>query len=158
MKKLILLLSTFVALEANSPPIPKETDWDLARRQDLNWKERLTPRNVYDFLVRQNIHNAEIVFRQIVQETGHFTSRVCKEYNNLFGMTQSTETVPPVAYYVRYKNWKESVIRYKEWQMHKFKDGWNLSDYYTFLNKVRYAKDSLYVAKLRKININKYIK
>lgn len=120
--------------------------------------EELTPKNVYNYLSECNIIAVDIVFRQILQETGHLTSRLCRECNNLFGMTRTLKTNPPTIEFVSYTNWKESIVKHREWQTRRMQNGWDLSDYYSFLQNVRYAgKDSLYVSKLQRININKYL-
>lgn len=60
-------------------------------------------------LIYYELDFPEIVYTQAILETGHFKSRICKEYNNLFGLYNST-----INDYYKFDNWWESVIGYKE--------------------------------------------
>lgn len=97
--------------------------------------------NLKNWMKDLNIEHANIVFNQARHETGNFTSNRFKKYNALFGF-QITDTN-----IIKYKSWKESVIDYKCWQMKRLKPDEN---YYDFLIRIKYAKDSLYIKKLKK--------
>ena len=104
--------------------------------------------DVYRYLVHLDVKHKEIVLSQIVLETGWFTSYSCKNRNNITGFTNNN------GYYV-YNTWKESVNHYKKWQDKYYKKGC----YYSFLTDVGYAKDSIYVYKLKQLvgKLNKMI-
>jgi len=160
MKKAILILTAMVGLNINMPKAPPIDPWKLVSMQDIKFKEELTPKNVYQFLIRQNIRFADIVFRQVLHETGYLTSWICREKNNLFGMTKATKSIdsmPTQLVYHHYTDWKQSVLAYKNWQTRHIQKGRDVSDYYQFLVKVRYAEDPLYIWKLKKIDIKKYL-
>lgn len=98
--------------------------------------------NLYTALDKYHISNPSIVVAQALLETGYFTSYVCKEKNNLFGLRR-----PSDGSYYSFRNWEESVKAYKDYVQYKYKGG----DYYTFLRKIGYAEDPFYVDKLRSI-------
>lgn len=77
-----------------------------------------------------------------ILETGYFISRVCLENNNLFGLRR-----PSNGEYYKFKNWEESVKAYRDYVQYKYKGG----DYFSFLNRIGYAEDNIYVSKVRSI-------
>ena len=83
-----------------------------------------------------------IVIAQALLETGYFTSRVCLENNNLFGLRR-----PKDGGYYEFDNWEESVKAYRDYVQYKYKGG----DYYQFLQRIGYAEDPDYVTKVRQI-------
>lgn len=87
--------------------------------------------------------HSEIVYAQAVLETGHFRSKVCKEYNNLFGLYNSTTKD-----YYKFNHWTESVIAYINYIQYRYTPP---NNYYKFLERIGYAQDSLYVSKLKNI-------
>ena len=95
-----------------------------------------------------NVQHPEIVYAQAVLETGHFRSKVCKEYNNLFGLYDSKN-----GDYYRFNHWSESVVGYLNYIQYKFHPP---DDYYTFLQSIGYAEDSLYINKLKRLVSSKY--
>jgi hypothetical protein len=59
-------------------------------RSYRNWEEReLTMFNLLEVIREVGLTNGLIVLAQALLETGYFKSRVCKEYNNLFGLYDS---------------------------------------------------------------------
>lgn len=93
-----------------------------------------------------DIKHPHIVYAQAILETGYFRSRVCREYNNLFGLYDSKKRD-----YYRFNHWSESVVAYMNCIQYKYKPQ---TDYYVFLTEIGYAEDSLYIDKLKKI-VNK---
>ena len=71
-------------------------------------------------LKRLNVRFPEIILAQSILETGHFSSRIFKENNNLFGMKQararSTTAVGTQLNHAYYDNWKQSVMDYALFQ------------------------------------------
>lgn len=92
------------------------------------------------------LEHKDIVYAQAILETGHFKSKVCLKYNNLFGLYNSKEKR-----YCKFKHWTESVIAYKEWIQKKYQP---LNNYYTFLEDINYAEDESYTRLLKEI-VNK---
>lgn len=104
--------------------------------------------HLYVVLLYYEIQYPEIVYTQAILETGYFTSRICKEYNNLFGLYNSATQD-----YYRFNHWSESVVAYKNYIQYKYKGGC----YYEFLENIGYAEDPNYIKKLKRI-VNKYDK
>jgi hypothetical protein len=95
-------------------------------------------------LIYYELDFPEIVYSQAILETGHFKSRICKEYNNLFGLYNSTTND-----YYKFDNWWESVIGYKELVQKKYYR--SEESYYYFLKNLPYAEDPKYINKIKKI-------
>lgn len=102
----------------------------------------LTISNLYEVLEKHKVSNKIIVIAQAILETGYFTSRVCLEQNNLFGLRR-----PSTGDYYGFKNWEESVKAYRDYVQYKYKGG----DYFAFLDRIGYAEDKAYIEKLRSI-------
>lgn len=93
------------------------------------------------------LENKDIVYAQAVLETGHFTSRVCLEYNNLFGLYDSKNKD-----YYKFNHWVESIVAYKECIQKKYQPP---NNYYTFLEEINYAEDENYTKLLKEIVKNR---
>ena len=98
--------------------------------------------NLAMVLEQQGVSHPRIVIAQALLETGYFTSRVCLENNNLFGLRR-----PKDGSYYEFDNWEESVKAYRDYVQYKYKGG----DYYQFLQRIGYAEDPDYVTKVRLI-------
>lgn len=96
-----------------------------------------------------NVQHSNIVYAQAILETGHFKSRVCKEYNNLFGLYDSKNKD-----YYKFEHWSESVKAYVDYIQYKYN---SIDNYYDFLLNIGYAEDPEYINKL-KILVNQYEK
>ena len=88
------------------------------------------------------LSNQLFVMAQALLETGHFSSRVCKEYNNLFGLYDSKSRD-----YFRFARWEDSVVGYKKMIQYKYKGG----NYLNFLKRIGYAEDPRYITKIAKM-------
>ena len=115
----------------------QNTIYIVKSRQKLS---RLTESNVYNELKRQGIKHPKIVLAQSKLETGLYTSKVCKQYNNLFGLMKGKS-------YRKFNHWTESITYYKNHIQSRYKGG----DYYAFLSKIGYAEDNKYCYKLKKL-------
>lgn len=89
------------------------------------------------------IQYPEIVYAQALLETGHFKSKLCTQYNNLFGLYNSRTKS-----YYKFDNWWDSVIAYRDKVQYKYKGN---TDYYTFLVKLPYATDPNYIRKIKQL-------
>lgn len=94
------------------------------------------------------IQYPQIVHAQALLETGHFTSRICKEYNNLFGLYNST-----IGNYYSFEHWSDSVIAYRDFVQYKYNGD---TDYYTFLIDLPYATDPDYIRKIKQLEHKYY--
>lgn len=93
--------------------------------------------NYYD------VKHPKIVYAQAVLETGHFRSKVCQEYNNLFGLYNSSTKD-----YYKFSHWSESVVAYINYIQYRYKPP---NDYYEFLERIGYAEDVDYIKKVKSI-------
>lgn len=89
------------------------------------------------------IQYPQIVYAQALIETGHFKSKLCTQYNNLFGLYNSRTRS-----YYRFDNWWDSVIAYRDKVQYKYKGN---TDYYTFLVNLPYATDPNYIRKIKQL-------
>lgn len=112
-------------------------------RSYRNWKEReLTMFNLLEVIREVGLSNGLIVLAQALLETGHFSSNVCKEYNNLFGLYDSKNRE-----YFRFNRWEDSVVAYQRMIQYRYKGG----NYFQFLKRIGYAEDPRYIVKLARM-------
>jgi hypothetical protein len=111
-------------------------DEDFAEYEDLNIY------NLIAVLEKYNVKEKKIVLVQALLETGYFSSPLCMESHNLFGLRH-----PSDGSYYTFNNWEESVKAYVDDVQYKYNGG----DYYAFLKRIGYAEDRNYTAKVRKI-------
>jgi poly(A) polymerase Pap1 len=97
---------------------------------------KITPFNVYNKIVEYEFDHPKIVFSQVMVETGNL-KRI--KNNNLFGFRYKT--------YLKFETWEDCVKYAKKWQDKKYIKG----DYYSFLKKIGYAEDSLYISKIKRM-------
>lgn len=109
----------------------------------------LTLANVMQVAEEQGLSNLLFVLAQAILETGHFKSRVCLEYNNLFGLYDLRRHD-----YYHFARWEDSVIGYKKFIQYRYKGG----NYLMFLRRIGYAEDPGYTAKVGKIAMRLYEK
>lgn len=103
---------------------------------------KLSKENLYSELVAQEIDYPEIVLAQALLETDNFKSYSCKVRNNLFRLMRKDGT------YMEFDHWTNSVHAYKKY-IQKYKEVPN--DYYKYLNDLGYAKDSIYIIRVKEI-------
>ena len=94
------------------------------------------------------VKHPEIVYAQAILETGHFKSRIFRDYNNLFGLYNSATKD-----YYKFNHWSESVLAYVNYVQYKYKgdDSKPPDDYYKFLKELGYAEDKQYIQKVKRI-------
>lgn len=102
----------------------------------------LTIENLDKALDKYEVKFKKIVLAQALLETGNFTSPLCLQSHNLFGLRHPSDG----SYYV-FNSWEESVKAYKDDVQYKYVDG----DYYAFLNRIGYAQDPKYTSKVMRI-------
>ena len=102
----------------------------------------LTMENLISVVGEVGLSNQLFVLAQAILETGHFTSHVCKEYHNLFGLYDSRHHD-----YYRFARWEDSVVGYQKFIQYRYKGG----NYLSFLNRIGYAEGPNYTKKVAQI-------
>lgn len=110
-----------------------------AKAKDISFLPKLTIPNLIREIRYNNIKHEEIVLAQAILETGWFTSSVCKNKNNLFGLTN-----PRTGQYYEFNHWTESVEAYYSKVQYRYKGG----NYLRWLDKIGYAEADNYVTSL----------
>ena len=103
-----------------------------------NDRNILTLENIYLEMLKLNIQEPLIVLAQVYHETANLKSRVCLNRNNLLGYNTPKG-------YRKFDSWQDCISYAKEWQVKHYEGG----DYFLFLKKMRYAKDTKYISKLK---------
>lgn len=107
------------------------------------WNPReLNLKNLTDVITEVGLSNKLFVLAQAMLETGNFSSRVCKEYNNLFGLYDSKNRD-----YYRFERWEDSVVGYRKMIQYRYKGG----NYLNFLKRIGYSEDPRYITKVAKM-------
>lgn len=107
------------------------------------WNPReLNLKNLTDVITEVGLSNKLFVLAQAMLETGNFSSRVCKEYNNLFGLYDSKNRD-----YYRFERWEDSVVGYGKMIQYRYKGG----NYLNFLKRIGYSEDPRYITKVAKM-------
>lgn len=128
-------------IEKASTPIPQVELSKSMLEDDMSVSE-LTLENLYAALDKYGVKYPKIVAAQALLETGYFTSDLCLNSHNLFGLRH-----PSDGSYYTFDNWEESVKAYRDDVQYKYSDG----DYYRFLDRIGYAQDRHYTSKVRRI-------
>ena len=102
----------------------------------------LTIPNLYTEIIRNGIRHPKIVLAQAILETGWFTSPVCRNKHNLFGLTN-----PRTGKYFVFGHWTESVRAYYTKVQYKYKGG----NYLLWLHKIGYAENPTYICSVIRI-------
>ena len=98
----------------------------------------LTIPNLYTEIKKNGILYPKVVLAQAILETGWFTSPLCRDRHNLFGLTN-----PRTGKYYEFAHWSESVRAYYTKVQYKYKceDG----NYLLWLKRIGYAEAPDYV-------------
>lgn len=107
----------------------------------------LTLSNLKAVVEEVGLSNQLFVLAQAVLETGHFTSPVCKNYHNLFGLYDSKHKD-----YYRFARWEDSVVGYQKFIQYRYNGG----NYLQFLKRIGYAEDPRYTTTVAKIATQLY--
>ena len=112
------------------------------RTSQKSMPPELTIPNLYVEIIRNGIRHPKIVLAQAILETGWFTSPVCRNKHNLFGLTN-----PRTGKYFEFGHWTESVRAYYTKVQYKYKGG----NYLLWLHKIGYAENPRYVCSVIRI-------
>lgn len=121
------------------------------------YSEPFSPELLYETL-RVFVKHPEIAYRQAILETGWFRSKSFLIGNNCTGMKYArTRTKNATGVYLghaRYDHWLDSVLDYATWQNYWDSLGYDMSDYYKFLDELPYATAKNYTKTLRSLDLN----
>lgn len=146
-----------IQLGARKERVTPEEYEELVLLVDEKENDLMSPRAMYEYMKEVNIKYPEIVWSQIVQETG-FSSKVSIENHNFFGMKKAS-CRPNVQAGVNlnhstYRNWKMSVLDYALWQastgLWKVKSE---EQYFSYLAE-HYAADPSYATRVKNVRDN----
>jgi uncharacterized FlgJ-related protein len=122
----------------------------FSRRADLPF----SPSNMITTMTEIGIVYPDIVMAQARIETAHFTSKIFRENNNLFGMKlprqRSTTAIGEQNNHAEYTSWRQSVIDYKLWQDKVLKKVKSRRAYLKYLHK-NYAENKQYVKLIKRM-------
>ena len=144
---LLLLQIKNIVLSIKDKPIPVIEVADTIINERPKFFSQTPKEGLEEALSYYGLEHKDIVYAQAVLETGHFKSKVCLKYNNLFGLYNSKEKR-----YCKFKHWTESVVAYKEWIQKKYQPP---NNYYAFLEEINYAEEKSYTRLLKEIVKNR---
>jgi len=85
-----------------------------------------TKSEVWAYIDASTIKHKEIVYKQVLKETGHLKCTKCSlRFNNLLGFWDGER-------FLEFQDWRDSIKFYINWQKLKHYDG---GDYYDFLKR-----------------------
>jgi uncharacterized FlgJ-related protein len=142
---LILTTSFYVGKSKSKPIVVYCDSCNYYSKTILNWE------NIDYWLDYFKVQQKEIVKAQIMLESNNLSSKIALQNNNLFGMkfpsVRETSASHKENSHAAYPNYIESIKDYSIYQYSYYRGG----DYYKFLLKAKYATDSTYINKLKKI-------
>ena len=146
LENLIVLYENYLHKKRESNTLIKENNQQILKYYNGE-SHSLTLTNLVDVIEEVGLNNQLFVLAQAVLETGHFTSSVCKNYHNLFGLYDSKHKD-----YYRFARWEDSVIGYQKFIQYRHKGG----NYLQFLRRIGYAEDPRYTTKVAQIATQLY--
>ena len=146
LEKLIILYENYINKKRGSSTLIEHNNQQVISYYTGESHE-LTLANLIDVIEEVGLSNQLFVLAQAVLETGHFTSPVCKNYHNLFGLYDSKHKD-----YYRFARWEDSVIGYQKFIQYRYKGG----NYLQFLKRIGYAEDPRYTTTVAKIATQLY--
>ena len=146
LENLIVLYENYLHKKRERNTLIKENNQQILKYYNGE-SHSLTLTNLLDVIEEVGLNNQLFVLAQAVLETGHFTSPVCKNYHNLFGLYDSKHKD-----YYRFARWEDSVIGYQKFIQYRYKGG----NYLQFLRRIGYAEDPRYTTKVAQIATQLY--
>ena len=110
----------------------------IVSTEKMNLINRLTHEKVKGEITLHKLFNRT----QVTVNKGRYAYRLVGEYNNLFGLYDSS-----TGDYYRFDDWRESVKAYKTCVQYRYKG----EGYYRFLKRIGYARDKQYIKKIKQI-------
>ncbi len=117
MKKFLILISIFLWFSLSIFYVSHAGN--LNKKELIKIDSTLSEDNVYIVLLMNNIKYPAVVLSQIIIESGHLTSDLCKFNNNLLGMNVAHKretTALNDSGFAEYKTWFDCILDYKLYQ------------------------------------------
>ena len=146
LENLIILYENYIHKKRGSSTLIEHNNQQVISYY-IGESHKLTLANLIDVIEEVGLSNQLFVLAQAVLETGYFTSPVCKNYHNLFGLYDSKHKD-----YYRFARWEDSVIGYQKFIQYRYKGG----NYLQFLKRIGYAEDPRYTTTVAKIATQLY--
>lgn len=143
---LLLQVKSIVSQQPKVKTVPVIEIADTIINEQPKFFSQTPKEGLEEALSYYGLKHKDIVYAQAILETGHFKSKVCLNYNNLFGLYDTKNKD-----YYKFNHWTESVVAYKKWVQKKYQPPDN---YYAFLEEINYASDKEYISTLKSI-VNK---
>lgn len=143
---LLLQVKSIVSQQPKIKTVPVIEIADTIINEQPKFFSQTPKEGLEEALSYYGLKHKDIVYAQAILETGHFKSKVCLNYNNLFGLYDTKNKD-----YYKFNHWTESVVAYKKWVQKKYQPPDN---YYAFLEEINYASDKEYISTLKSI-VNK---
>lgn len=140
---LLLQIKSIVSQQPKVETVPVIEVADTIINEQPKFFSQTPKEGLEEALSYYGLEHKDIVYAQAVLETGHFKSKACLKYNNLFGLYDSKNHR-----YYTFDHWAESVVAYLDYVQYRYKPP---NDYYKFLSDIGYAKDPNYINKLKGI-------
>lgn len=147
-----LVVGVLVAIQVHSylkedePPEIKVVH--IVNEEQPDFFSKSPQEGLMEALEYYEVKHPQIVYAQAVLESNWFKSELCVKGNNLFGLYNSKEQK-----YYTFNHWANSVEAYVRMVQYKYKGEKEEppNSYYKFLQDIEYAKDVLYISKLKKL-------
>jgi len=122
---------------------------------DTEKSKQCTKENVYQTIKRSGIEFADVVFAQIMLESGELKSRLTKSNNNFLGMKmpekRETTAIKELHGYALYEGWEECIQDYLLYQNYVFRNKkMTRNQYLTFIGK-RYSECGTYKNRILRV-------
>ena len=147
----IVLCCTGILLPVMQQPLPHNKGSGIFFTPTFTLQDP-SIQTVYEACLYYGVICPEIVVAQSLLETGFYTSKVCKDYNNILGLYNSYTKD-----YYKFNHWSESIQGYINLVQYKLgKQKYSAEEYYQFLIDLPYATDPNYITKVQFL-VEKYV-
>lgn len=113
----------------------------------------LNEKNLTSYMKEKKVKFLKLSLAQATHESANFTSKLCKDNHNLFGMRKAeirnTTAIGTKNKYAYYKNWRTSVDDFVLFQTFVLKKAKTKQAYVRYIS-CKYAADKNYFKKLKK--------
>ena len=157
-----LVLGTFLLTHNSDRQVVLETITPEERLIVINQNEFAFSEDTLVYLLTElNVKFPHIVLAQSIIETGHWSSRIFKENNNLFGMKVAYVRVHTAKgtqhNHAYYENWRESVYDYAFYQCRYLGGIKTEQEYLQYLSR-SYAEAPNYIQSIKRVIENEKLR